>query len=961
MAISNFSRQTAFEFVLSILRQASPSTYLGDASELRHLFAMPMGLINAGIFGLIDELQLKSMANADLLSDQDVDELASNFISSPRSSGTRANVTVRVYLRQATSVTINSYPYFSSVSGGEFSPAFDATYTISDVRTDDQGRLYIDVPCLATAVGSAGIVSEGEVNSFNGLDGRVVEEVTNLSASTGGDPGETNAQYAQRLRETRGDGSLSKVGGLLDWIRSTWPEALQVFIADAASPQMERDEIWTMDGVTPNLSRAGAPWAVHTALGTAQPLGLGGRVNFSASNLTSADVGKRVAIAGDPEVYRNILRVTSPTSAILSGYTPASLSGVALLWGRGPKIGNSADVYMYMPELFLRSTTVDRRTYLITPSVGVVVNGQPRIYVAFDPTRPSGNIPAQGLAVVQEGTQDELRLAYTSVGLEVGVGTYLVVAALPTPNVLANTAISIYPTSSITIAPDGDIRSTPLLNIQLVELLDPLTLEVSRTLTPTQPGAYAPPGWYVSATDGADVFSSKERKLLVIDSKVATSSYGPLNITGAGIVGSSQAGARDIVFTDDNMAGTEGRSVVLSVPERTISEVNATGLAATRVSDTRLQLTNVDYRWFSEENGRTTGFTGTITFNSTPIPFAPGDFRLKGNLLEPAKLTPMFGVGTYTVDLVFTKITKPSYTAGVVVARVDSSKIEMVVPNGLPTVVNNAGMDTKLKGATITAAADPLAADVDGFPVRVTYATHPAITQTQNEIDGLGTPLLGGVLLGNTLIRSYLPSLWEVVLNYRGRSTPRQIRQGFVDLLRRASIERAGGSETRIYVNNILSALDEEGLDDSVDSNIEIRVTNFLADGEFEVRYLNPSLSTKQPWTHEVDIASGETGVLLRRVGHTNLPPGRGKLIMGGNDPARREVIPYEAVVDSGPGALLFILRGGFDTEFAHRQWESVSVCVRDYDPELEYTQETVIIPSTCRPYIKSLIATQRS
>ena len=82
--------------------------------------------------------------------------------------------------------------------------------------------------------------------------------------------------------------------------------------------------------------------------------------------------------------------------------------------------------------------------------------------------------------------------------------------------------------------------------------------------------------------------------------------------------------------------------------------------------------------------------------------------------------------------------------------------------------------------------------------------------------------------------------------------------------------------------------------------------------------------------------------------------------MLGGNDPSRREVLPFEAAIINGSSAT-FILRSSTQTTYDHFDWETALVCARDYDPELEMERDVIELPQGCRPYISQAIILKRS
>jgi hypothetical protein len=110
------------------------------------------------------------------------------------------------------------------------------------------------------------------------------------------------------------------------------------------------------------------------------------------------------------------------------------------------------------------------------------------------------------------------------------------------------------------------------------------------------------------------------------------------------------------------------------------------------------------------------------------------------------------------------------------------------------------------------------------------------------------------------------------------------------------------------------------------------------------------------------DISSGSdlSTITLRRLKSTADIPGRGKLFLGGNNPAAQEILPYEGVVDNGNNTYTFIIRSGYVVQYEHDQWESATVSVRDYEPNLEY-DGAIMIPKNNRPYVRNMVIIRES
>jgi len=203
------------------------------------------------------------------------------------------------------------------------------------------------------------------------------------------------------------------------------------------------------------------------------------------------------------------------------------------------------------------------------------------------------------------------------------------------------------------------------------------------------------------------------------------------------------------------------------------------------------------------------------------------------------------------------------------------------------------------------------------------------------------------------------PTLIDMSMRYEGPSSPKELQERMISLLHDSVRSHEG--QTQINMSNIIARLDDEGLIDRLNVEPEIRVTNFLDDGEHEVRYLNPAEATKQELaiygTQDPAVVQNDYLIKLKRLDSDAPIPGRGRLILGGNDPSRREMLPYEAVLDVPQDDVHhFVLRSSMEYQYIHHDWETAWVTTRDYDPSLEFDEGTIWIPPNNRPYLRHMM-----
>jgi hypothetical protein len=990
MSLLNYAKQKALNIAESAFNQSNPELNTNPGSAIRSLVLVPFSLTFAVVIQEIDRLKNLYISNYNQLSDSDMDILAANLLKK-RPTGTQSTTNVRVYLKNPVAFTVDSFPYFQTVDGRQFSPIRKTIYKIEDIISDN-GEWYVNIPVISTTFGANSAASSGEITKVKNFPVSV-SRVNNVRDTTGGSSSLTNEGFFNYIKKTISDGTLVQSSGLNEFIVSKYQNVSELKIVTPGDALMVRDEIWQDEDGNPNLDRNGSPWATHDDIGVINFDYNFGRAYSATGAFTSEHLGKRIQLVSDVEKYRTITNVIDANYAIISG---ESLYGDynAYVWGEGPHMLLKSDAYVYLPSVEIQSKVVNKSNPItITKSSNYSSEGSDYTRIWYEVAGGDLSLLAPISSAVSvkivagEGLEGEVTINALEYGLD-AFGSYINCSYVPATSVPANTTANVYNTESIMVG--TDIVNTPVLYVLQVETIDPISLETIEVIPRSEPGKFSSPGWYITNTDQSNLFSSKEEKTIFIDTKEQYDEFRLLSFSSGQIAdsGSYQIG-RDTAYSGNNRitasydwSGTKGREILISLPEMMLDgygyhtpTVSTNGGDYLLLSESFYYKTSIGYRddfFVSTKNG-----SGIIT-----QVYSPGEVMVYGNRMElkvgsfPAgadsSSVVMFfpdigddagntfrwlsdgrlydGANIYVVDSDEPKIDSVQLEA-VILDTDESTYIDVVSEvdlHGISKIITDPPFDPTV---LLTIEAGATYGDYLRYPVRVVYASHSDISTIQSDVDGSDQSLL----CEDTLIRSFYPCLIDSSITFKGNSSANQVFNRFVNLIQDAATEVDSNSRVRIDISNIIAALDEEGLVDFTDVNPEIRVTTFIADGGLQTRYINPSRETKQVLVTNAAVSMGDASIVLKRYKDMATISGRGKLFLGGTNPNIQEIIPYEAVVEQDDGTFIFIFRDGFTLAYSHPQWESVVVSKRDYDPELEFLDGAIYIEPNSRPYIRQL------
>lgn len=950
MSLSSYAKRKALDFARDTFRQAHPDKDVEAGSPIRALLLKPFSVIFAAVFQDLENLRKLNLGNFDEISRADMDRLAENLLED-RPEGSRSVTNVRVFLDQIQEFSVRSFPYFEKDDGTEYMPVSSMSLTTADVL-EENGEPYVDIPVISRNFGQNTQAAAGEITNVTNFPVNVVR-VTNPEPTSGGDGAMSNAQFFTYLQDAINDGSINQVGGIRQWIVDNYPEFRETRVVDAGHPDLIRDEIWQDDNGNPTLSHDPEESDIPLASVADIELDFGqkeGRVIETNSDLKDDYEGKRVFVENDIEHFRTILKVISDDEAIISGpmlpYGVSNVQNARVITGQPPHQRNMADVYLFAPTLYVRSTTIDNRFFLTTENdESDATEIEYKVREGFSYL----SLPDSGDAVFSEGTDDEKRRDVVDVKKDVDPPKLVLDSKV---SLSADTPISLYDQDPISIHEDGDIDDNPVVYVLEVEKLDPITMDSAGNLSRTQPGAFDEPGWVQVSNIADREFSTKEDKEIQLLEKNDVPGFREIEESGVSTQDSTFVGDKDVLYRGGvGFEDTEGRVVTIEYPELKLTNVTRLDIDGGRIgvnyiNPEKIEVDTNIFDYFVEKGYREDDLL-VRTYDSSGNKLntlQDDDVKVYGDVIE-SQIGQIFSSSVVEAEVDAEEMTKNPGNVEAPVMRATQNTLEVKIEDG--------GLHNVYDGQNFKHNVDISMEDKTGEfraqPLRVVYATHPDIGNVQDELES------GDVrdLCEHTMARSMNPTLIDTNIQYSGSSTADQIRSRFVDLIQ-SSVRQFQDEKIQLAISNVIAALDEEGLTDSVELDFEIKLTHFLKDGERKVQYVNPDPETKQELAIKSAVSQGDSRVTLTEPDVQ--PSGRGKLFLGGNNPDTQEVVPYEGVVENDDGSITCILRGGNSADHDHPQWEDATISVRDFEPEFEINSDTIEIPRNNRPYVREVI-----
>ncbi len=258
---------------------------------------------------------------------------------------------------------------------------------------------------------------------------------------------------------------------------------------------------------------------------------------------------------GDPEMLRDELYDQAGVLALGPTGTPT-----------GVHIGGRTDAYHWYPQINYVEVTVDLTIDLITATGSGV--GAATLQAKFAAgTTTTNTVPAAGALVIDLGGAAEETVYYSSFVFNVLTGVYtFTLSGLTTLAHNAAVGVKVAGSGAISVGPTGAIKTLPMLKVQSVRVLDPLTLApIGDALTEVTPESGVP-GWYFEDINKLNFMSAKETRTLRIDEKRTAPGNQPLSKTDGVTTSGNLLSSATTVFT-----GYQGRDITITTTGGTVT------------------------------------------------------------------------------------------------------------------------------------------------------------------------------------------------------------------------------------------------------------------------------------------------------------------------------------------------------------------------------------------------------
>lgn len=272
---------------------------------------------------------------------------------------------------------------------------------------------------------------------------------------------------------------------------------------------------------------------------------------------------------GDPEMLRDELhrQVDGSLDLVPTG-TPT-----------GIHIGGRQDVMHWYRRINYVEVTIDLSVDLILK--GAVSPGATTMVVGFAAgTTTENSVPEAGKFIIELGSGNEETLRYTSQTFNPTTQEFTLTLASPVTLAHANAATAkIAGDGRIPVGPGTKVSVLPVLKVQSVTLLDPLTLSPVGSALPQVSPVNRVPGWYIDDVDKFTHMSAKETKSIVIAEKQDVPGVTRLSVND----GDVDSVARTLVSANSNFTGYQGRDIAITQTGGVVTATIAKVLTSTTV------------------------------------------------------------------------------------------------------------------------------------------------------------------------------------------------------------------------------------------------------------------------------------------------------------------------------------------------------------------------------------------
>lgn len=230
-------------FLRERITQAFPNLNIQQTSALEDTLISPMRVFMEPLIRETKLVKLRQavVANAERLSDDEIDAGMANFFESRRAGG-YSRGTVRIYFTAPTTVSFTLIQVASTRGGLRFLPSPAQTVTKDEMVLNREGQeFYCDISYVAERRGDEYNVDRNEIISIANLP--AAARVRNPNRFDSGTPRENSIDFIARAESKLSDRNLTVSRGIFSELTDNFPSVRRIQVIGFKDPEMLRDVV----------------------------------------------------------------------------------------------------------------------------------------------------------------------------------------------------------------------------------------------------------------------------------------------------------------------------------------------------------------------------------------------------------------------------------------------------------------------------------------------------------------------------------------------------------------------------------------------------------------------------------------------------------------------------------------------------------------------------------------------
>jgi hypothetical protein len=250
-------------YIISKLQSKFPLIDTSPNSPYDELFIKPMIELVKPFIDRINKIEIKrNLNNAEDMEDAELDEVGNGNYLISRHSGSPASTSLTLSFANLNindplfSLKVPAGTIFSTSSGLQYQNKFEVPILVEDLRKgyNKIKMVYeIDIPVESIGIGAKYNVGVGEIiTCTNSFSTALVGVINKVELKDGKDK-EDNISYANRIKQFYISRQLGTDPGYKSFIRESFPEVQDIYVAGYKDPYMTRDLLKVYDDVTQQI------------------------------------------------------------------------------------------------------------------------------------------------------------------------------------------------------------------------------------------------------------------------------------------------------------------------------------------------------------------------------------------------------------------------------------------------------------------------------------------------------------------------------------------------------------------------------------------------------------------------------------------------------------------------------------------------------------------------------------